>query len=865
MIVRKRGLCNLPRKSLSNTSPILSSDYIPKADSKSINLNRDSNETDDFITKRNAFAVICALTVLAYGSGLNGDLVFDDTSAIVRNADIRPNQSDWFTLFGNDFWGTPMNSDLSHKSYRPLTVLTFRLNYIIHELQPFGYHLVNLTLHMVACCLFLYLSASVVWNHSIGGLLPFASAVLFTVHPVHVEAVTSVVGRAELLSAIFFFGAILFFSRDQLACCSLCAGLALFCKEQGITCIAVCFVLLLCRPQWRRTLRLGSARRELPFRHVCTAVWLVTLFIILSGIRVWVMGGWSGRPVFSRFDNPASTAASPQRQLHYNYLLYWNSMLLLWPTRLCCDWTMNSIPLIEGWSDPRNIFTALFYVIFIALLFVSVSQYFVDKLTDGDDNRRFPLLVALSLLVFPFIPASNLLQPVGFVIAERVLYLPSAGYCILIVLAAQRIVTYWPHLKPIVWSCFAIMVIAFTIKSSVRSLDWKNELRLFESGVEVNPNNAKLHNNIGHYFEKSKQWSVALKHFRRAQQLQPDDVGCSINVARTLINMGESTLAERILWKLRPVIRQHAVQNQKRLDPGHLKLWMHLGNLLAGDPQRLDEAEKVYRELITMRNDFVDAYINLGDVLIKKSKLTEAVQVYEQALSFKQRQSDLYHNLGVVHAMLLDRVQTNHDNMDELNQQRDKIGRYFASAIEHEPNHREAMLNLAILMQKDVRLLTDLRPWLKQRMQDYNESEVERVWFNLALLFVDDGDKVNAEYWLRRSADHSPKFASARFNLALLLVDQKRVLDAQRELILLVEHHPNHHRGWAVLGDLNVQLGRLIEAESNYKQVLALQRPVSLEIMNNLCIVYRMQKQMDKSHQCFEQLQRLKQAKNRGH
>ena len=79
-----------------------------------------------------------------------------------------------------------MHSNESHKSYRPLCVATFRLNYLLHELQPMGYHLVNVFLHSAVCYLYVQLCGvvfSAVWPALIAGLL-------FAVHPIHTEAVS---------------------------------------------------------------------------------------------------------------------------------------------------------------------------------------------------------------------------------------------------------------------------------------------------------------------------------------------------------------------------------------------------------------------------------------------------------------------------------------------------------------------------------------------------------------------------------------------------------------------------------------------------------------------------------------------------
>jgi hypothetical protein len=95
-------------------------------------------------------ALVC---VSIYWNSLQCGFVFDDMSAIRDNRDLRPHVPEE-NLFHNDFWGTPMNKEQSHKSYRPLTVLTFRLNYLVHELAPLGYHLVNLCLHTAVSLLY---------------------------------------------------------------------------------------------------------------------------------------------------------------------------------------------------------------------------------------------------------------------------------------------------------------------------------------------------------------------------------------------------------------------------------------------------------------------------------------------------------------------------------------------------------------------------------------------------------------------------------------------------------------------------------------------------------------------------------------
>lgn len=128
------------------------------------------------------------LGVACYANSLGGGLVHDDIFAIRDNADLLPS-TPLTKLFSDDFWGEPMSSLTSHKSYRPLTVLTFRLNYLVHGLDPWGYHLVNLFLHLLATVLFGCFCRREVFEGR-PAHCSMVAMLLFTAHPIHTEAVS---------------------------------------------------------------------------------------------------------------------------------------------------------------------------------------------------------------------------------------------------------------------------------------------------------------------------------------------------------------------------------------------------------------------------------------------------------------------------------------------------------------------------------------------------------------------------------------------------------------------------------------------------------------------------------------------------
>lgn len=89
----------------------------------------------------------------------------------------------------------------SHKSYRPLTVLTFRANAEMAGITPFTFHLTNVLLHVIVCALFYEFSLKIFQKQTIPAAL---ASFVFLAHPVHTEAVANIVGRAEVLAGLFY-------------------------------------------------------------------------------------------------------------------------------------------------------------------------------------------------------------------------------------------------------------------------------------------------------------------------------------------------------------------------------------------------------------------------------------------------------------------------------------------------------------------------------------------------------------------------------------------------------------------------------------------------------------------------------------
>ena len=789
-------------------------------------------------------AIVLITCIVCYYNSCYCGFVFDDISAIKDNRDLRPHTS-IKNVFLNDFWGTPMHKEQSHKSYRPLCVLTFRWNYLLHQLDPLGYHLVNMLLHGVVCLMYFRMCSMFLPEIS-----SFVSAMLFAVHPIHTEAVTGVVGRAETLSSVFFLAAFLFYSKatkrkrvtgwQYLTLSMICVAIAMLCKEQGITVLGVCGVYEIFVAQKLRVSDLQYLVRWLVSgKGALNNSWtpdvtrrLAVLFASTAGLlvlRLQIMG--SKLPVFTRFDNPASVAPTPARQLSYAHLISVNLWLLLFPCDLCCDWTMGTIPLVESVLDPRNGATLA------AIAVLGLLGH--TALTTGNRQQATVLTMGLALLVLPFLPASNLFFPVGFVVAERVLYMPSMGFCLLVGYG-WSVLFDKQRLRRAAWICLGIILLVHGCKTYTRNFDWESEYSIFMAGLRVNQRNAKLFNNVGHALESQGHFEEALQYFHKAVSVQQDDIGAHINVGRTLNHLKMYKEAEDAYLKAKSLLpkAKPGESYQARIAPNHLNVFLNLANLIAKNETRLEEADLLYRQAISMRADYTQAYINRGDVLLKLNRTKEAQEVYERALFYDSNNPDIYYNLGVVFL--------------EQGKAPQALA-YLDKALEFDPEHEQALLNSAILLQELGR--AELRKVARERLLKLlrKDASNERVHFNLGMLAMDDRDVAGAEHWFRQAVQLKEDFRSALFNLALLLADDHRPLEAAPFLNQLVKYHPDHVKGLILLGDIYINTIKDLDAAENcYKRILQLD-PENIQGLHNLCVVYVERGELVRAEKCLAQ------------
>uniref|UniRef100_A0A8C0PHP0 dolichyl-phosphate-mannose--protein mannosyltransferase n=1 Tax=Canis lupus familiaris TaxID=9615 RepID=A0A8C0PHP0_CANLF len=571
--------------------------------------------------------------------------------------------------------------------------------------------------------------------------------------------VAGIVGRADVLACLLFLLAFLSYNRsvDQhhvgecfpptaspfFLLLSLFLGTcAMLVKETGVTVFGVCLVydlFSLSHKQEKSCLTARSNRNFLltmrPFLKRATLV--ISYVTVVLYFRLWIMGG--SMPLFSEQDNPASF--SPYiltRFLTYSYLLAFNVWLLLAPVTLCYDWQVGSIPLVETIWDVRNLATILLAVV-MALLSLHCLAAF-KRLEHKE------VLVGLLFLVFPFIPASNLFFRVGFVVAERVLYMPSMGYCILFVHGLSKLCTWLNRCGATTLTVSTVLLLLlFSWKTVKQNEIWLSRESLFRSGVQTLPHNAKVHYNYANFLKDQGRNREAISHYRTALRLYPRH-------ASALNNLGTLTrdAAEAKMYY------QRALQ----LNPQHNRALFNLGNLLKSQEKK-EEAITLLKDSIQYGPEFADAYSSLASLLAEQERFKEAEEIYQAGIKNCPDSSDLHNNYGV---FLVDTGSP------------EKAVAHYQQAIALSPSHHVAMVNLGRL----YRSLGDnsaAEEWYKRALQVARKAEILSP---LGALYYNTGRYEEALQIYREAAALQPSQRELRLALAQVLAVMGQTKEAEK-------------------------------------------------------------------------------------
>jgi len=566
--------------------------------------------------KRYQIAVICVLTALAYSNTFGNEFVFDDKVLIEGNTFIRdlgniPN------VFLSDFFRRSIMEKGGIGYYRPVVTLSYMLDYMLWGPNPAGYHLTNLIFHLLNTVL-VYLVVDSLYKKKYVAL---ATGLMFGLHPIHTEAVTWISGRTETISAFFYLLALLCYvkwmrkaERKYLAASIGSFVLALLSKETALT---LPLVLVLVGYVFKVKRRSNPQAYDVFF--FIALLFLFVRYLILGQTISW-LGGDRDYYFELLFESPHLFV------VNLCVLLSYYTRLLALPAGLSLD---HSIPYQETVFSPAAI--GCFLATAAALYFVFRSWKMMGK-------RHVFFTVSFSLITV--LPVLHVV-PIRYVLAERFLYLPSIGFCLLVAHILTKLAEERPTRK-MALTVLIVINVFYLNQTYVRNADYRDEFLLWRKTVETSPESYMGHVNLGIIYAERELIASAVKELERAVELNP---------------LGEAA---------------HDI----------------LGTLYS-DSGRVDEALEEHKKAVTINPKYARGYYNLGVTYERKGMLNESAAAYRRVIALDPYDANAHNNLGVV--------------LSQMNKTSEAI-QEFQKAIESNPEHALAHNNLGAAYAREGRL-----------------------------------------------------------------------------------------------------------------------------------------------------------------
>ncbi len=526
--------------------------------------------------------------VIVFASGLGGDFVMDDWPVIKENSKITDTKyiPDYFTS------GVWANTDLAeeagiggHSLYRPVFLLTLNLSYQLWGDSALGYHALNLTLHSINTILvyFLILGFLSPNYRMVAGM----SAAIFAVHPVHVESVAWIAGMTDPLVSLFLLSGFLLHRRwyqttsrqkkwIYTISAPLCFALALLSKE---TAIFFPLILILYDVLFQR-----SALRSKPFiaRYLTYAALLLVYFVLrgnaLDGSDIQQSGAWA-RINFQNF---------PVLLTFFTHYI----QLLVFPS-----------PLEYYYSSPSP---GILVLATGGLFFIGALFYLPRALR----QQQGLYVLAIAWIVITLLPALPIALFDEPVFAQRVLYLPSVGFALLIAWAIRQAQQRSRAAGTVAKTTAIVFLISFSIASMTEIADWENDTVFYTQAMKTNPDSFQPVVGLAAAYARNTDpnTEAIIDLYLKAAELAPretDKVNFQENAAR-----------------------------------------------IYGQSGNTRKSEQLYRDIVHRMPKRSSAWVGLGNNALARGEQQQALRFYQRAYEADPNNRIASHNLALVYRQL---------------------------------------------------------------------------------------------------------------------------------------------------------------------------------------------------------------------
>jgi tetratricopeptide (TPR) repeat protein len=568
-------------------------------------------------------AFIFLLSLVLYAQTLKFGFTFDDRLVVFENTQTMQGIKAIPEIFTKPYrYGSVVPDD---KLYRPVSKAIYALCWSISQDNPLPYHFANLLLFAITSVL-LFLTLARYFPEP---LLPFIISLLFVTHPIHTEVVCNIKSMDEILSLLFFIVSAFFIHTYltthkffNLVLAAIAFFFSFLSKESGITFLAVIPLMAY----------FANADKKEILR---TAGVILLVAILVIAIRMMVLSLTSANPVHDADNILAGTNNFIIQRATAIYLLGKYFLLLIYPHPLVCDYSAQQISLVNA----GNV-----YFILSFLFFGSCLLYSIWLLRKKD-------WIAFGILFFfiTFSVTCNIFFISGSHFAERFLYTPSLGFCIVTGLLLDRhidtknksVSSFSKAIlsRPLLMSIVLLIALLYSIKTIRQNPVWKDNISLFENGIKYSPKSYRMHLSLASDLTDEKY----IKQF-------PKEI--------------QNKLYERAIGEIKTSLTYY----------NDIDAYDMLGNIFYVN-LRYDSALYYYQMGLQFRPDYENLNFHVGKAFDKLSRYDDALPYLYKALGKNPKNDGVLYNLALSY--------TNKNSIDSGLH-------YFLKVIELRPNGPDA-------------------------------------------------------------------------------------------------------------------------------------------------------------------------------
>ena len=781
-------------------------------------------------------AIIVSLALLAavaYARSIEVPFFWDDKPLILYNPYLG-RVSGIVAFFSPNFW----KGSLYPEDYRPIDMFSYRWDYLFWARNPAGYHITNVLLHIFNCVA-VYFLVRMLFNREALALL---AGFLYSLHPIHSEAVIWIQNRSDLLVTSFSLITLIALVRREKE--KLWRGLAsviylsfvsaLLTKENAIVLPLLMIVVLI-------HFRSVPRKSTLIIVGSCAAIAVGFLLVKIFALHQWRHGDaqlpLTGGGRFSIFVIVKSIATY--------------CSMLIFPFSFSLD-RCFTIP-----ASHPVLALAVSGIALIALAFVAARELLLGR----------PAGFALSFIFVSLIPASNIVLLAGRPIAEQRLYFPSVGFCLLAALLFQSI-GEGARRRALIALCIVPLLSCYLLITVKRTDCWLSEQVLWERTLEVSPTSwrsklflAALYGQQGRHAEavgllkqvlrtcfprpanafkelgivyQKRHWNdSAIDAFRKALRCSPDHLESRLYLGDALKEIGEYDAA-----------REHysyVARTWPLIGEGQLRL-----GILYKEQARYDDARKEFEKLLELYPDNEKALTNIASIYGHEGRDREAEELFTRLIAANPR-SVLAHNDYGLHLERRGRYgeAIEHYRIAIRNDPDAALPHYnLAQAYLRTGEKGRALLELltAARLQPDrddiLYEINRLRHIPQESpMPDALSEDIIRAYGEAlnhrGIYWAQAGDTAAARDCFQKLIALQPDNGHAHANLGRNYAEEGNFTRALEELLVAVKHLPSEASVYSNLGICYAALGRMSDARKAWEKALALD-PQAKEPRRNL-------------------------------